>query len=264
MHSFEERESIILENQGQKIFGILHRPFSQSKCPAILICHGLAGNKTGKSRLYVFLSQKLAENGIASLRIDFRGSGDSEGDLSEMTLETEVSDGLQALAFLKHFPHIDPKRIGLFGRSVGGMVALIAARRYGQIKSLATWATPFDTHQWEEQWEVAHAPQTSQEQRLSMMRFNGQLPSYTFFKQLFACRITDELAALDHIPLLNIHGEKDQIVTVEHALRYKKLREHAKARSEFIRLPGSDHDFSHLQEQQIAIDKTCHWFFNTL
>ncbi len=264
MPKVEVRESVVIENQGQKIFGIFHRPLSPDPCPAILLCHGLAGNKSGKSRLYVALSQKLAEQGIASLRIDFRGSGDSEGEFSEMTLESEVSDALLALEFLKTIPDIYTQRIGLFGRSVGGMVALKAARCYGEIKSLAIWASPFDTHQWQQQWQLAHAPQISQEQRLNMMRFNGQLPSYTFFKQLFDSRMDDELTALTQIPLLHIHGEKDNVVAIEHANRYMRSREQATGISEFIRLPNTDHDFSHPQEQQLAINKTCRWFADTL
>ena len=79
MRKIEERQSVVLENEGQKIFGILHRPIHVDSCPAVLICHGLAGHKTGQYRIYVILAEKLSEAGIASFRIDFRGSGDSEG-----------------------------------------------------------------------------------------------------------------------------------------------------------------------------------------
>lgn len=260
----EERTSVVLENQGKKIFGVFHRPIIDSSLPAILICHGLAGNKTGKGRLYVLLSQLLAQQGIASLRIDFRGSGDSEGDFADATLMGEVSDSLEALKFIESHPHIDTNRIGIFGRSMGGVVALLTASNYGKIKSLAIWASLFDGHQWLEQWQLANSGHITEDQRQKMMRINGQIPSHTFFQELFDLEMPKELHKLTNIPLLNIHGEQDEVVAIEHAYRYKKAREKSRAYSEFIRLPHSDHDFTLLEEQKIAIEKTCSWFKDTL
>lgn len=264
MQKVEERESVVLENQGQKIFGIFHRPLSNPKPPAILMCHGLAGDKTGKYRIYVILAKKLAELGIASLRIDFRGSGDSEGDFVDMTLESEISDAIKALEFLEKDPRIDTTRLGIFGRSVGGSVGLMAARRHNNIKSLVTWAPLSDGNQWLELWDKIHAPGVSEEQRKSVMRVNGQVPGYNFFQQLFRMQMEEELEALHEIPFLHIHGEKDAIVVIDHANKYAKFREKAIARTKFLRLPRSDHDFSDPQEQQIALEETCKWFKETL
>ncbi len=264
MDKFEERDSIVLENEGQKVFGILHRPLGVSQAPAVLICHGLAGNKTGKYRVYVLLSEILSKNGIASLRIDFRGSGDSEGDFSAMTLESEVSDAIKGLEFLENHPSIDPKRIGIFGRSIGGTVSLIAARKYGRVKSIVTWAPLSDGDQWYEKWKHVHSSQVSEESRLAAMRINGQVPGKEFFVQLFSLRMEKELEALSHTPLLHIHGEQDATVLTEHASRYAKFRQHSKGESKFIRLSKSDHDFSDPGEQKIALQETCKWFKESL
>lgn len=264
MRKVEERESIVLENKGQKIFGILHKPLISSPYPAVLMCHGLAGHKTGKYRMYVILAQKLAEKGIASLRIDFRGSGDSEGDFSEMTLDSEVSDALIGLDYLSQLPFIDRERLGIFGRSVGGTVALMAAKRFGLIKSLATWAPLFDGQQWVDKWKMLHSTEMSEEHRDAMMRVNGQVPGYNFFCQLFSINMEEEIKALDQIPFLLIHGELDVVVSIAHAQHYVNLRRHAKGKNKFIWLPQSDHDFSQPQEQQIAINETCHWFTHSL
>jgi len=264
MSSSETRESVVLENFGQKIFGILHRPVHIKKYPVILMCHGLAGHKTGKYRLYVNLSEMLSKRGIASLRIDFRGSGDSEGDFGDMTLEGEVSDALKALEFLEKDGHFDQSRIGLFGRSIGGTVALMAARRHGQIKSIVTWAPLFNTVQWEEKWKLFHAEKLSQEHRHDMIRINGQIPGYDFLKQLFNMCMEDELKDLESAPLLHIQGELDNIITVEHADRFLMTRQTAKGKNKFIRLPGCDHDFSDPKEQLFAMQETCQWFTDTL
>lgn len=264
MEKKEERESVVLENHGQKIFGIMHRPLHVKHYPALLICHGLGGHKTGKYRLYVSLAEKLAAAGIASLRIDFRGSGDSEGEFSEMTLESEVSDALKAMDFIQNDPKVDSSRMGLFGRSIGAAVAIMAAGRSGLVKSIAMWAPVFNGEQWLEKWKQLHAINPSGEMRDNMMRINGQIPSYEFFKQLFSVRMDHEISPLSDISILNIHGEKDSVVTIEHSYKYLKAREKAKGETKFMSLPQSDHDFSHPEEQRLALKETCNWFSQTL
>jgi len=264
MKKIEERESIVLENEGQKIFGIFHRPYGQGPFPTVLMCHGLAGHKTGKYRLYVHLSERLSKIGIASLRIDFRGSGDSEGNFSEMTLESEVSDAKIALQYLRERKDVDISRLGLFGRSVGGTVALMAAKESGPIKSLAIWAPLYDGEQWADQWNMLHAPEVSAEYRYEKMKVNGQVPGPKFFHELFSVNMEEYLQHLKKIPMLHIHGEQDIIINTQHADRYVDSRKTGEGINKFIRLPQSDHDFSDTREQILALDETAAWFFETL
>lgn len=264
MEKFEERQSIVFENEGQRIFGISHIPLTPGPHPAVLICHGLGGHKTGKFRLYVVLSEMLARNGIASLRFDFRGSGDSEGDFSGTTLESEVSDATAALNKLLTLPGIDTSRIGLFGRSFGGTIALMIAKSSSIIKSIATWAPLYSGDQWVEQYNTLHAPGITDEFRMEAMKINGQTPGKDFFKGLFKIRMDEYLQDLKHLPLLHIHGEHDAVVTIDHAEKYHQARKGMKENSKFIRLPHSDHDFSHTQEQTMALQETVKWFLETL
>lgn len=260
----ENRTQVELTNRGQKIFGILHLPLERSLCPAIVMCHGLAGNKTGRARQYVTLSERLAEVGIASLRIDFRGSGDSEGDLSDITLQDEVSDTLLALNFLSHHPNIDKSKIGIFGRSLGGLVAIMSATRFGSIKSIVTWSALFDGHQWEEVRQKWLKMGLNPAERSKVTTFNGQKPNDQFFKELFLADAASELKQLETVPLLNIHGESDPVVALEHFHRYRSARKHLKDISEFIALPTDEHEFVTDPYKDIAIDKTVRWFFSTL
>jgi len=214
--------------------------------------------------MYVTLAEGLSRVGIASLRLDFRGSGDSEGPFSEMSFNGEVSDALLALDYLSKHSFIDPEKIGIFGRSFGGAIAIMAAEEFKKIKSIALWASVFDVEQWERQWEMIQTGQVDEEERHELMRINGQLPSMNFFKEMFAMNLEDDLANLQATPLLHIHGEKDPVVGIEHADKYVELRKNATAESKFIRLPHSDHDFTHPEEKLLAINETCHWFSKTL
>ena len=87
----------------------------------------------------MLLSRYLVRLGIASLRIDFRGSGDSESDFSEMTVAREVEDVEAAFAYVRGLPLLDPERVMLLGFSMGGLVAALAAERVRPHR-LALWA----------------------------------------------------------------------------------------------------------------------------
>lgn len=264
MQKFEEREHVEFINEDAKIFGVVHKPIGEEKAPAVLFCHGLAGHRIGTHRMYVSLSENLSRVGIVSLRFDFRGQGDSEGNFAEMTLEGEVSDALEALNYLKSLPFVDSKRIGIFGRSFGGAISILAAHRLGDVKSIALWAPVYDAKQWEEQWEMFETHQMNEQARHKMMRINGQLPSISFFKELFAMDLRKEVESLNHIPMLLIHGKKDPLVGIEHSEKYIEIRKKGFAKTEFIKLLHSDHDFTHPEEKLRAINQTSQWFAKTL
>lgn len=260
----EEREAVTLLNEGQKIFGIFHRPLVAKPYPAILMCHGLAGHKAGRYRIYVDLAEKLAANGIGVLRIDFRGSGDSEGEFSAMTLRGEVSDALVALKWLANHEEVDENRIGLFGRSLGGAVAVIAASEYTRCKSLVLWCPIFSGDQWHDKWMLVKNNNGHPEHLAALRTINGQMGGIPFFEELFAMQLKPHLARLASTPLLHVHGLKDDVVLPTHAEAYKGARTQAQATSKFLLLPESDHDFSHIAERQQAIKETCQWFQDTL
>ncbi|MGA8165627.1 MAG: alpha/beta fold hydrolase [Waddliaceae bacterium] len=263
MERFEERRLVEFKNQGLKIFGVLHLPVYVKPAPAVLFCHGLAGNKIGKHRMYVILSERLSRAGIASLRFDFRGSGDSEGNFSDMSLQGEVCDAVKALEFLSLQPGIDPMRIGILGRSFGGAIAVIAAYRFQKIKSIALWAPVFNANQWEEKWEMSETNKIDEKQRRELMRVNGQLPSMSFYRELFSMNIDQEMRSLQDVPFFIIHGEQDPIVSIEHAKKYIASRKQQSI-TEFVKLPHSDHDFNHPKEKEQAIDDTRRWFAKRL
>lgn len=264
MEKTEERTPVVLYNQEQKIFGVLHKPLNAGKIPVVLMCHGLGGNKVGKGRLYVNLSEKLTSMGIGVLRIDFRGSGDSEGDFSSMTIDSEVSDALTALEYLKTLPFVDSDRIAIFGRSFGGVVAIMAAKHFGSIKSVALWAPVFGCEQWKERWQKAHSAPMDSSQRENLLDIEGLRPGYPFLQQLFSLKLNDSLQDLASVPLFHIHGEKDSMVDLSHAHKFKEARNKATGKSLFKLLPSSDHDFSDSKERQVAIADTAEWFCKTL
>lgn len=264
MKNFEERLPVVLENEGQKIFGILHLPITHSKVPGILICHGLAGHKTGRYRLYVSLASRLAKEGIATFRFDFRGAGDSEGEFFETTVEGQISDALQALHFLSNHSSIDSKRLGLFGRSFGGAIGILTAAKNCLFKSIVLWAPMFNGNEWLDIWKMAKEGSLPSAKQQEAMRINGQQASVAFFEQFFKINLDHQMDALKTLPFLHIQGEKDDIISIKQADFFKTARQNALGETKFIRFPSGDHHFSGTEEQEKALNATVEWFKRTL
>lgn len=260
----EQRDPVVIEVLGKKVFGVLHRPNLSEKVPAVVICHGLAGNKVGKYRTYVKLAEALATRGIAALRIDFRGLGDSEGEFSDTTPKTEVEDAIAALNYLSRHKDIDSDRMGIFGRSFGGTIALEASRQYSQVKSIVVWAPLFDASPWNGLWQKYLKGELTQEEFQLYSKIDGQILSSSFLKEFFALELTQTMRCLHHVPLMHIQGGKDMLIQNSHALNFVQARSASLSQTKFICLIESDHEFSVENERVKAIEETAVWFSNTL
>lgn len=131
--------------KGKKVVGTLSLPDSDTKAPVVLLIHGFTGNrhesvsKSAPKGKFALLASKLSEVGIASLRIDMRGSGQSAGSLENITAFTELEDAIAACDYLKQCDHVDGKRISVLGLSFGGLVATALCAKDSKIKSLVLW-----------------------------------------------------------------------------------------------------------------------------
>ena len=126
---------------GERIFGMLHLPIdTSSPRPCVLMLHGFTGTSIEPHRLFVTMARAFANAGIAALRFDFRGSGQSEGVFSDMTLTRELEDALAAIAVLEgRSDVIDRARTGILGLSMGGLMAALTVGTVA-VKALALWA----------------------------------------------------------------------------------------------------------------------------
>ena len=83
--------------------------------------------RQGRYRLFADLASSLARQGIAVLRLDDRGVGQSGGDSRLATTADLARDARAALSYLRVRPSIDPARTGFIGHGEGGNVALLVA-----------------------------------------------------------------------------------------------------------------------------------------
>ena len=127
---------------GLSLEGVLALPDDPPRrCPAAAVCHphpALGGNMD--NGVVTAVCRALAWRGIASLRFNFRGVGQSGGDFTNG--ETEGEDVRAALDALKHWPGIDGGRLAVAGYSFGAGVALRSAGQLKHAKCLALIAPP--------------------------------------------------------------------------------------------------------------------------
>ena len=124
--------------------GTLLLPDSTCKNPVVIFVSGtgkqdrdgtMAGHKMFKT-----IAGYLASRGIASLRTDDRGVGETSGDYAKSTTADFADDVITAIAYLKSRADIDPQNIGLIGHSEGGAVISIAAAKSNDVAFLVSLA----------------------------------------------------------------------------------------------------------------------------
>ena len=112
---------------GVRLRGYLTLPAVVRRLPAIVLGHGfLCTMAMG----FPEIAGRLAAEGFAVLRFDYRGFGESDGGGGRRgeLLPLQQSDDLRAaVSFLRVQPEVDPGRVALWGTSFGGAVALHAA-----------------------------------------------------------------------------------------------------------------------------------------
>ena len=135
-------KAIEFVRDGFVLRGTEHLPNQiSSSIPAIILFHGFTANRCEFGFSFVRLAKRLETAGIAVYRFDFMGSGESDGDFSDMSVSTELEDAHAILNYVRSLEYIDSKRIGVLGMSMGGCVAsLLAGLRPHDIQSLCLWA----------------------------------------------------------------------------------------------------------------------------
>ncbi|WP_286181370.1 alpha/beta fold hydrolase [Rhizobium sp. ICMP 5592] len=213
---------------GQKVIGTLSTIDDNPKAPVVVMFHGFGGSrdelaiKDTKDGVFSHSARLLAESGYASLRIDFRGSGESDGKWADTTFSGQIKDGIAAVDWLKASDKVDGSRISILGWSQGGLVGAHVARARPDVKSVTLWApvvTPLYTY-----GNVLGADNVAKGLTSPPdTEITARLPwgvdttlKASFFKEM---PTTSTIAAIAHYPgpLQVIVGSKDTTVTPQPA-----------------------------------------------
>jgi uncharacterized protein len=132
-----QSEDVTCHNGEIKLAGTLTLPYAPGPCAAVLLISGSGPQDRNEEIMghkpFLVLADHLTRAGIAVLRMDDRGVGESTGSRIDATSDDYAEDALAAVAYLAQRPEIDPERIGAVGHSEGGLIAPIMAIRSEQV-----------------------------------------------------------------------------------------------------------------------------------
>jgi hypothetical protein len=240
---------------GKTLRGMLHLPASALKrpAPAVVLFHGFTADRMESHWIFVKCSRALAQAGIASLRFDFYGSGESDGEFREMTLRREIADGRTAVAFLRGQAGIDPERVGLLGLSMGGAVTATLAHSV-QARAVVLWSA------------VGHTVRLRELIRKLGRKIHSKAGAMEFDARELHPRLVEDVLKVEPIrhlarykgPTLIIHPEKDEIVPVSHARDFFQAA--GADAKELVIVAGADHDYTSVPWEHEVIARTVVWF----
>ena len=253
---------VVFDCKGQQIVGMLHLPDGRGRVPGVLLLHGFTGHKAEIHRMFVKLSRKLAAHGIASLRFDFRGSGDSAGEFEEMTIRSQVADATEALKFLTRQKRVNAKCLAIVGLSMGGAIAShVVGREKGRIKSLVLLAPVAEGAGILD--ELATPEAVASLAQTGITDHGGNLVGVEFIRQFAEMKPLREVAKAA-CPVLLMHGEKDDVVPSYHSDLYERVLHSHKRMVKKVIVPQADHTFNkHLWEERV-LTETVDWLGETL
>ena len=217
--------------RGETLAGILNMPASTPLAYA-LFAHCFTCSKDIKAAANI--ARALNEEGIAVLRFDFTGLGDSEGAFADTNFSSNVADLLAAVDYLER-QHEAPTL--LVGHSLGGTAILQAAPQVPSAVAVATIGSPFDPA------HVLHlfagAEDTLQERGEAEVNLGGRpfVMKRQFVEDLGNQSLQETVGSLRKA-LLVMHAPLDNIVEIDNASELFRAAKHPKS---FVSLDNADH-----------------------
>ncbi|TYB60125.1 alpha/beta fold hydrolase [Nonomuraea sp. PA05] len=226
-------------HRGLALRATLHLPDGGARRPAVVFVHGFSSNRM-ENRSFVLMARLLEEHGIASVRFDLSGHGESDGDFFDVTITGEIAETRSVIGAVRDLGFADPGRIALVGMSMGGVVAGIVAAEEPGIRAACLWSP------------AAVAPFEVGAGFLKGRDIRAELKEQGYFdadSHRMSPALVDDIAGLDVYgrsrpytgPVRIIHGDRDDIAPLSYARRYL---DHYTGNAELVVVEGAGHGWS--------------------
>ena len=236
-------EAVFIDGDHGRLKALIQKPELQQgeQCPMVIFCHGFSGRKDGP--MFELICDTLQAHGIASIRFDFNGHGESEGEFKDMTVPNEVEDAKKVMEYVRDLRYVSD--VAIVGHSQGGVVAAMTAGELSEalgepaFKAVALMAPaavlrddairgntmgknydPFDPGEYVE-------------------LYGGLKLGGNYIRTAFSLPIY-ETAAKYQGPALIIHGNADRVVPYTYGERFHQIW----PGSEYVLQEYFDHGFS--------------------
>lgn len=226
------RKVEFINKNGYKLSARVELPLDSKPVAYAVFAHVFTGSKSLSATRHI--SRALTLNGIAVLRFDFTGLGESEGDFSDTNFTSNVEDLLAACRFLRD--NYEPPSI-MIGHSLGGAASVFAASKVDSIKAVATIGTPSEPE------HVTHLLTSKIEdiEKTGMAEVNIGGQVFTIKKHfLDDLRSKNMYTIVKNLnkAILVLHSPQDRVVEIENAAKIYHAAKHPKS---FVTLNDADH-----------------------
>jgi pimeloyl-ACP methyl ester carboxylesterase len=273
---YQTTETVVtFENEGMQMVASLTVPNTPKRVPIVVTLNGFLGTRDegpigGSDEGVLKRNARIfAEQGIATLRVDFRGAGDSDGDYTFTSFTRQISDALRAIDYIKNdLKHcVDTNSIGLLGFSQGGLVSCGAGARSGDVDAIVLWSAPaYPPYDYEglltRAGVQAGVALADGETILLPLYLDGQPLGFDaplgsqFFDDLFIVQPTAEIAKFKK-PMMYISGLTDPIVWPQPTIGESFLEYHDGP--EKLVTIDADHAFNYWDTDHEKLDDAIFW-----
>ena len=239
----QKGEAVYIDGDHGRLKALIQKPALQpgEQCPMVIFCHGFSGTKDGP--LFELICDTLQAHGVASIRFDFNGHGESEGEFKDMTVPNEIEDAKKVVAYVSDLRYVSS--LAIVGHSQGGVVAAMTAGQLSEelgepaFKAVALMApaavlrddairgstmgksyNPFDPGEYVELW--------------GGLKLGGKYIRTAFSLPIY------ETAAKYQGPALIVHGNADRVVPYTYGECFHQIW----PKSELVIQEYFDHGFS--------------------
>lgn len=242
-------EAVFKNPQGESLSGLLEMPSGVIKSYALFAhCFTCSKDNLAAARI----ARALADLGIAVLRFDFTGLGDSKGDFSNTNFSSNLQDLLAAAHYLEQY-YAAPTL--LIGHSLGGSAALAVAQDLAAVKAVITIGAPATAA------HVKHLFADSVHALMDKQTVQVELGGRSFNIQRQFVDDLEKYNSVAHIKalrkaLLIFHSPLDQVVSIDEAARIYTAAKHPKS---FVSLDQADHLLSNPEDSRYVAEVLSAW-----
>ena len=216
--------------------------------PLVVMAHGHGGSRQ-EGGGFQMVAEAMAKRGIASIRMDFPGCGDSTESFAENNLTNMLLDLQAARVFAGEQIAVDSDRVGLLGFSMGGRLVVLLSEIDPGYRAMATWAPAVPNGAVRERVVTFGGPEAYEDHKRRAQEEGSSV--YTtqwgtelevgpgYFRDIEATTPLTALAKFSG-PLLVIYGDEDQSVAPEYSASAVSAAINSSEVVE-LRIPGAGH-----------------------
>lgn len=236
-------------HDGQNLAGMLELPESDPQACAIFAhCFTCSKDIAAASRI----SRALTSHGLAVLRFDFTGLGNSDGDFANTNFSTNLEDLIEAAKFLE--AEISGPAL-LVGHSLGGAAVLAAAHSIASVKAVVTIGAPSSASHVEGLFDTAKQKILDDDEAQVSLGGREFTIKRQFIEDIERYSTTEHIGDLRKA-LLVFHSPIDNIVSIDEASRIYSSARHPKS---FVSLDKADHLLSNSNDSVYVAEVISSW-----